>query len=700
MNVRTSNAGVIDQLLHGYSEGHRLLESSIRLPDKLTRLALRMSDLSGPNVVAGFEKYLTGYPLQSLSAYALAKTWYAPEMKRPGCVWTHTLVIPYNAFVTLDSLALLLSLFRRPNGSVSREMYREPLPFSEISQDNSSLSRESAEKFAALIERFYGDPEHPLVIASANSYDFEDAVFALWSQQWPALRAEFTFSTGSLSPRFIGTDPFDLQCAPVSVMREFLRDARIGNPSLLEGTDLHESPPWVSLATVSASGGCDTVRNFLWFVGDDQSDRRCFARFVETFSRIDAIGGDETAEAVVDYIGGQFPGSGEALRLKKTVLGDSKARIAWSASEREILLALATTERHAAFDETVLQLEERALAVWSVSVKEASQLIRELFRATLNPLGERILAGLILGVDADEARDLTRSQPALLSTLFRGSPRLAATTALWPSTPHRTRELFNAVATDQTLSRGLRSQIIHAVLEAKAEGIEEQIVASWGEPAVCDVLDWAEAHKADLSDAWRLALASQSSSLLRWVKRNSTPSTKLLMFLVQILDPRTKEVQSFDSSIWLRILDKLSDRPNERLARFYAFVLSLGLANVPSQSVQLVQGSFPTIHELAATDQLDYDSWLLLEPYVPELGWIQNWDKCERLQRGLVKAFVRYRWPVAELLRCLDDTGALSVVKKSARKVEGGKRLFDELIEQIQDGKIKATDGQKSVLRA
>ncbi len=88
---------VIQQTLHGYAEGHRLLDGSIKLGDDLERLVLRMSDLSGSNIVAGFEEYLTGYPLESANMYVFAKTWYAAEMPRPGCVWTHTVFVPETA---------------------------------------------------------------------------------------------------------------------------------------------------------------------------------------------------------------------------------------------------------------------------------------------------------------------------------------------------------------------------------------------------------------------------------------------------------------------------------------------------------------------------------------------------------------------------------------------------------------------------
>src|SRR5579863_3201098 len=123
-NLQTTT---IQQFLHGYSEGHRLLQGSLKLPNDLARLMLRMSDLSGSNVVSGFEQYITGYPLDSVSAYALAMTWYAPEMPRPGCVWTHTLAIPTPMLATISSLISLTNLFKRPTRDFLKGQYAETL---------------------------------------------------------------------------------------------------------------------------------------------------------------------------------------------------------------------------------------------------------------------------------------------------------------------------------------------------------------------------------------------------------------------------------------------------------------------------------------------------------------------------------------------------------------------------------------------
>src|SRR5262249_10651964 len=83
----------VDQALHGYEDGHRLLAGSRPLPRDAERTMLVLSDLSGSGSIDGFESYLTGYALPSAGAYALARTWVALEMPRPGCVWTHTLLL-------------------------------------------------------------------------------------------------------------------------------------------------------------------------------------------------------------------------------------------------------------------------------------------------------------------------------------------------------------------------------------------------------------------------------------------------------------------------------------------------------------------------------------------------------------------------------------------------------------------------------
>jgi hypothetical protein len=64
------------------------------------------------------------------------------------------------------------------------------------------------------------NPNAGLLIPAHAAKDFEREVFAVCSQQWPSLRASFTFCTGSLSSRNFGDQPFDVQCVPQPLLHQ------------------------------------------------------------------------------------------------------------------------------------------------------------------------------------------------------------------------------------------------------------------------------------------------------------------------------------------------------------------------------------------------------------------------------------------------------------------------------------------------
>src|ERR1700721_2594328 len=105
------NAIELHQTLHGYGDGHQLLSSSLQLTREQQWQLLVMSDLSGPSFRAGFDSYLTGYPLEAGRFYCLARTGFAPELSRPGCVWTHTILVSNTNAEGFKIFRLFFSIF-------------------------------------------------------------------------------------------------------------------------------------------------------------------------------------------------------------------------------------------------------------------------------------------------------------------------------------------------------------------------------------------------------------------------------------------------------------------------------------------------------------------------------------------------------------------------------------------------------------
>ena len=171
----------IQQTLHGYDGGHRLLAASTSLPAEGTHLMLVMSDLAGARQGRGFDEYLTGYPLKGSDYYALGRTWLAPEMPRPGCVWTHTLLIPSRSLADLDGPRLSRA-HRRPKGALDTTPYQQPLALSGKPRLQASVDPREARAF---IEALYEFPRYSVWISGTDSASYEGLVLALWTQQWP-----------------------------------------------------------------------------------------------------------------------------------------------------------------------------------------------------------------------------------------------------------------------------------------------------------------------------------------------------------------------------------------------------------------------------------------------------------------------------------------------------------------------------------
>lgn len=106
---------IIEQALHGYNKGHGLLASSFPMkPTEDSSLMAYLSDWTGYRDESEEDSYVTFYPLEQGRKYAFAKTWYASEMERPGCVWTHTLIVDLDDMDRNFDFRVLKDYFHRP----------------------------------------------------------------------------------------------------------------------------------------------------------------------------------------------------------------------------------------------------------------------------------------------------------------------------------------------------------------------------------------------------------------------------------------------------------------------------------------------------------------------------------------------------------------------------------------------------------
>jgi len=207
------------QCLHGYSnkKGHHKIAASISLSRQSEQVMLSMSDRSG-SLYNGFKEYITLYSLDSEKEYqyALAKTWEAREIRRPGCVWTHTILFTQKLKDIIQDLYPLMKYFRHPlePDTVDASFYEKELGISDLeikkNHDSSDSDRSKKQLIQACLNE--NNQEKPIVVRAKNAKEYEKLVFEIWSSQ-----KDLTFCTGALSIREISKRPLRVQVVPKKI---------------------------------------------------------------------------------------------------------------------------------------------------------------------------------------------------------------------------------------------------------------------------------------------------------------------------------------------------------------------------------------------------------------------------------------------------------------------------------------------------
>jgi hypothetical protein len=326
----------LDQVLHGYRGGHRRLAGTVDLDDASTSQMAMMSDLLTSYLPDSKSSYLCGYPLQGAHRYVLARTWAAPEMARPGCVWTHSLVLDYGALAKLPDPTLLLSLFHRPTPPrlpdysksiiISAEDLQRPAPTSE--RHSWDADKQQFERARMALAGLYRDGAvHDLVLRSRDPIADEELALALWRQMWPRLRRNFLFATcasGRLEGVRTGFSVLISRDAPREDAEKLLDAARRlavrpGFSLLLQDLPKRQPAP---------------LRRFLWRYSSDAKDPRAAGiALADVYERLAQGRGLEALVSAADLIRELFCDPKNCVLLKSDlVLG----RLSFGSNTHEV----------------------------------------------------------------------------------------------------------------------------------------------------------------------------------------------------------------------------------------------------------------------------------------------------------------------------------------------------------------------------
>lgn len=633
----------LQQALFGYRDGHNLLATSTALAPRVRQFLATITDSSGPENNKGFEGAFTGLPVPETDFYALFRTWPAPEMPRPGCVWSHVILIQIADLARIPTLFQLGKLCSRPSVPIDSARYEEPLALDVTKAEESAAGKPDQRRLHYLVRALYEHPEAGVVILDEECASWENAVFHVWAQQWPRLRREFAFSTGSLSDRRLAGIPFDLQIAPISSERLW---RRAGASTLL--LNFSASPPepfgeaapqWVDVTEADLRDESDRrFRQFLFDYGSDvEKPRAAFSKLAAVYKHVGTVSESAWAD-LLRTVGESFPVPTEAVRLKRWLVTlpaslnpSDKLERAWS-----IVSFLLDSQCNAAYPSLDFDFANSAVSLWKEKREQTITLLSRLVQRDEKPAAISFAEGIASAVDSASLGAIAEGHGELVPLVIRHNPALAFEIATWKLSGHIQTQVYETL-TKLALSQADWGRIVGAMFIAATYVSVREAVAMAGPSAMTGAFRWLEhqvAKEVLPSHAWRDALAPCAVAQLSQTKDLQPAQLALCAWCVpsedvrRILSASREDVQG--------MAEASPDAIPAPLQVSTAFLLlTLGLRENSDAAANMVLRNFFTVHSALATGAHSSESWWLISPELPALRWWRDWDRCEKLRQAV-----------------------------------------------------------------
>jgi len=642
----------IHQTLHGYNDGHRLISGSLTLNSDDARTMVVMSDLSGSRVKPEVTGYLTGYPLEGAGKYVFARTWAAPEMPRPGCVWTHSLILDNSDLATLKSADGLFASFRRPSENVRNENYFTPLP---MAPGLGHVPLPPSERLRSIVNALYAAPDRIVVAEVENAEDDEQLIAAIWMQQWPRLRRSFGFCTLSGMDRSKKGAHLDIQLVPSTD-----RQLQSKFPGSVTPSNVRYRSAFEPLIADLAGQGATGIREFLRRTGGDVSGGRLAmlplcSMYSSLFSRPHPdLSAAVAALGTLDSFGEQQARSVRMLVARKAVEEFDKL------DDAVFDFVLDTLSRGEGSKDHVAAIERIGEPLWRRSplrffeTIDAGGLIGQASRDALSVIPAN---ALVQGLG---------TSPGLVARVAKARPELLERADFWQLEGTDVRVLSDITSTDA-------GRIAPALLKAEVGDAAPFIIERTGAAELASALN--DAHESAALDRYTGALAVTPEKAAAVLASGKIKRRALLVQLARWGDP-DRVPNEYGEDPWLVAVRTATEPVGQSDEDFLAaFLLTRALGYRSRSQAELFRFAYTTVYRSLETSRLSADTERLVTSRFGWGGWF-GWDKCTRLRETVVDAFID-RDLDPETFGCLtDDRGlANSLINEAARTGRGRRYL-------------------------
>ena len=538
-------------------------------------------------------------------------------MPRPGCVWTHVLLIAAVDLARIVDLSVLDVLLRRPGEPGDYGEYVRMISF-DLATSGSRPTRLDISTGTYLAKLIYGGIQ---AARPADGIALDRGLLAIWSQQWPGLRRQFSFRTALLSSKKTSSAcDFAVEFSKVQELSSADINGSKEAAFKLIAKDLSKASP-------------GAFRRFLWRYGADTENRPqdllhlaqlYLALYCGASTKVDV-------SSIIACLSKWYPRPSDAYLLKADISGITGAEFSLvpNLDTFEVIKALIAPQVQESLPMPEA-IDSKTIKLW---LRTKPTEFTELLAACADnesSFAESLFSGIAhLGNPAFIWNLYGKSEKAFLRVSKRNLDHLA--------------DLRIGQLDDETLLMLLTSvapghpnfeEIVPYLLHRRNTNLISLIATRAGEVVTKRVI-WMLAHGGDLmpDSNWVDSVKKHPDQIKAFAKTIADRRSQLLVCR-QLLNA---DYNATALTVWSERLCKIpNDLSGEIDLEFRVFLLTQVFKRPEKGADLLLADALDPVYEALEKGTLPFLVRMRLADYLPRIGWMANSDKCQRLKIAVI----------------------------------------------------------------
>lgn len=616
----------VHQVLHGYHNGHQLLASSIEFSFSDRRLLDSMSDGAGIDLTNCVEGYITGYALPESQKYVLAKTWYADDMQRPGCVWTHSLVFDIDCINQICSPETILQLYHRPSHG-KYDVYTDNI----LINCKKNMHEADLDKLQYIIYTIYATDKCRYVEIEDDSYtrSLISAVCYMPRQ----LLAKFSFCSNSLINRCIDDMTFSYQM----VMGENIY--RVSS-SIIESKLYRQkervlgSPAWareyakaISLDKLSVidvfmkifSEHLQTFASFnqllrLFFITRELDKQYSLYDYYDILQKLSKDNCNVYFECIISELieGTYFDSLFLNNYMEMMDIIEKKHR------------KLKKKDKHKLVKKILLNKNENV-----------PEFLSSYIHGTLGEQSANVAQEIIICAKPEDLKWISKMNHDIVVVAVAINNKLIMSPDLWSFPRDYLCDVINVL--DESISYTEWTKILSFIIKECSEDISEAVYNKAQDKLVPALLklfqDRVIMQYSEKLYIWdKYLLADQENLIYNLPQITQTSVRKHLLLKINTYNDKIR--RALFSCNWIELFESCGFENDGKWQDIAIIILPLILESNQLIPYDMVAFVFGCIHQALAESQITYEDWNKIQSLLPAVDLCYAWDKCLQLRNA------------------------------------------------------------------